>query len=77
MLLFRVYALARAQPAAQKGVPCEPAASTELTAALCAKAGMAVFTTAVHGWMLDPVEDLHARLDRAFQDLCLAANALR
>ena len=49
----------------------------ERLATLCAQVGMDTFAVATHRWMQDPSEGLHEQLDQAFQELRIAANALR
>ena len=49
----------------------------EPLAALCAQAGMDTYSIAIRRWAADRTDDLHAHLDRAFNDLRLEANALK
>ncbi|MCO5989994.1 TetR/AcrR family transcriptional regulator [Actinoallomurus spadix] len=49
----------------------------EPLAALCAQVGMDTYSAAIRRWAADRGDDLHTHLDRAFNDLRLAANALK
>ncbi|WP_306207082.1 TetR/AcrR family transcriptional regulator [Actinoplanes sp. RD1] len=46
-------------------------------AALCAQIGMDTFAAAAHRWMQHPATPLHEQLDATFNDLRLAAAALK
>jgi hypothetical protein len=49
----------------------------EPLAALCAQVGMDTYSIAIRRWGADRGDDLHTHLDRAFNDLRLAANTLK
>ncbi|MET7456782.1 hypothetical protein ABZT03_33830 [Streptomyces sp. NPDC005574] len=49
----------------------------EPLASLCAQVDIDTYSIAIRRWGADRSDDLHTHLDRAFNDLRLAANALK